>query len=213
MAFFVDHLLVADGGESYGVPIDHAHTAVDEPFAVEVDEDADDAFVARVVHSEGGAVPVARGTEPTQLLEYDAAVLLFPLPSVFHELIAGEAALIDAAVGQHLDHLGLGGYRGVVSAWHPASVLPLHTGAADEDILDGVVEHVAHVEHTSDVGRWDDHGVGDALVGLGVEELLVKPKLIPFLLDFARAVFGCDFHSDWYCVLIFLKKDGGASRG
>ena len=188
-ALLVDDLLVADGGQRLGVPVDHAHAAVDEPLVVEVDEYADDALVAHLVHGEGGAVPVAGGTEAAQLLEDDAAVLLFPLPGVFQEVFAAERPFVDALFGQHLDHLGLGGDGGVVGAGHPAGVLALHAGAADEDVLDGVVEHVAHVEHTGYVGWRYHHRVGHAVVGLRVEEFFVNPELVPFLLDSARVVF------------------------
>ncbi len=159
VAFLIDHLFVGDGGEGFGVPVDHADAAVDEAFVVEVDEDADDTFVADGVHGEGGAVPVAGGAEFTELLEYDAAVFLLPLPGVFHELVAGEVALVDAPFLEHIDHLGFGGDGGVVGAGHPAGVEPHHAGAAHEDVLYGVVEHVAHVEYAGDVGRRYDYGV------------------------------------------------------
>ncbi len=191
MAFLVDDLLVADGCQGLGVPVDHAHAAVDEAFVVEVHEDADDALVAHLVHSECRAVPVAACTQFAQLFQDDAAVLLFPFPGVFHEFVAAERPFVDTAVGEHLDDLGLGGDAGVVGAGHPAGVLALHAGAAHQHVLNGVVEHVAHVEHSRHVGRRNHHGVGHAVVGLRVEEFLVKPELIPFLLYLPRVVLRC----------------------
>ena len=90
LLLLINHLLVAEGGEGGGIPIDHADTTIDQSLTVQIAEDADDAPGADVVHSEGRAIPVARGAEASELLEDDAAVLLFPLPSVAQKLLAGE---------------------------------------------------------------------------------------------------------------------------
>ena len=116
-------------------------------------------------------------------------MLFFPLPSVLQELLARKVALIDAALGQHLHHFGFGGDGGVVGAWHPASILALHASAAHQHVLNGVVEHMTHVKHARYIGRRDDHRVGHALVGFRMKELVVKPILIPFLLNGPRVVF------------------------
>ena len=60
VALLVDDLLVADGGEGLGIPVDHTHAAVDEPLVVEVDEDAHHALVAYIVHREGVCAAAAR---------------------------------------------------------------------------------------------------------------------------------------------------------
>ena len=99
---------------------------------------------------------------------------------MLEELLAGKVAFLDALLGEAVHHLSLSSDRGVVGARHPACVLALHTCAAHEDVLDGVVEHVAHVEHTSHVWWRDYYRVGLASVGLAAEELVVKPVLIPF---------------------------------
>ena len=96
-----------------------------------------------------------------------------PFPSVLQEFLAGEVALLDALFGEFLHHLGFGSDRGMVGTWHPASILAQHTCAAHENILDGIVEHVAHVKHTRHVGWGDDHCIGLAAVGLRVEEFVV----------------------------------------
>ncbi len=199
--FFVFYLLGREGGEGLGVPVDHAESAVDEAFVVEVDEDAGDALAAGLVHGEGCAIPIAAGTELAELLQDDAAMLVGPLPGMLEELLAGEVVLFDALLGEGFHHLSLGGDGGVVGAGDPAGVLALHAGTADYDVLDGVVEHVAHVQHAGDIGRRDDDGVGHAVVGLRVEEFLVEPELVPFLLDGTRVVFRSEFH---YYFLLFL---------
>ena len=60
---------------------------------------------------------------------------------------------------------------------------------ADEDILQRVVERMAHVQLTRDVRRRYDHAVRLlALVDLGVEVLVLLPELIPLLLERLRIV-------------------------
>ena len=83
LRFAVDDLFVGKGGLRGGVPVDHSYAAVDFTFFIQVDEYFDDAFAQRRVHREFGTLPVARSAEFAQLVQDDAAVFLFPLPSVF----------------------------------------------------------------------------------------------------------------------------------
>ena len=190
----IDDLLVREGCLALGVPVDHTQATVDEAFVVEVAEDADDAARTLFVHGEGCAVPVARASQLSQLPEDDAPVLVRPVPGMAQELLACEVAFADALLGQAFDDLGFGGDGGVVRTGHPAGILTLHAGMAHEDVLDGLVEDVPHVEHTGDVGRRDDHGVRFAAVGTACEEPVVHPILIPFALDLGGAVLACQFH-------------------
>ena len=68
--------------------------------------------------------------------------------------VAGEVGLFDALIAKLVDHLGFRGNGGVVGTGHPTRVFALHAGPAYQDVLDGVVEHVAHVQYTGDVG-WE----------------------------------------------------------
>ena len=191
LLLLINHLLVAEGGEGGGIPIDHADTTIDQSLTVQIAEDANDAPRADVVHSEGRAIPVAGSAKASELLEDDAAVLLFPLPSVAQKLLAGEIRLADSALSQSSHHLGLGGDGGVIRARHPAGIAARHACAAHKDVLNRVVEHVPHVEHAGDVGRRDDHRVRLALVREGAKETVVQPVLIPFSLDRRGIVFRC----------------------
>ena len=53
----------------------------------------------------------------------------------------------------------------MVRTRNPAGVLAFHTGTAYKDILDGIIKHVSHVEHTGDVGGRNDDGVGLTTIG------------------------------------------------
>ena len=191
MLILVDHLLIGERRLGLRVPVDHAHAPIDQSFAIEIHEDVDDTLRARLVHRERGAVPVAGATKLTELLEDDATVLMGPVPGMFEELFTGEVGLFDTLLSKFANDLSLRSDGGVVSARHPAGVLALHTGTAYENILNGVVEHVAHMEHTCHVGWGNDHGVRLAAIGVRREKLVVKPILIPFRLYLIRVVLTC----------------------
>ena len=107
------------------------------------------------------------------------------------ELLASEVALLYALFCKTVHHLSLSSDRGVVGAWHPTSVLSLHTCAAHEDILNRIVEHVAHVQYASHVWWRYNDSVGVTSVGLATEEFVVKPVLIPFRFHCLWIVFAC----------------------
>ena len=187
----VDDLLGREHGLCLGVPVDHAQATVDESFLVEVNEHLQHALATLLVHGESRAVPVARGTQLAELLEDDASVLLCPIPGVLEELFAGQVTLLDALGSQLVDHLSFGGDAGMVGSRHPAGVLALHAGTTHQDVLDGIVEHVPHVEHTRDVGRRDDDGIGLTSIGFRTEQFVVHPILVPLGLHFSGVVLTC----------------------
>ena len=189
MLFLVVYFVVAESSLVLWVPVDHTKTTIDETLVVEVDEYLDYAFRAFFVHSERSAVPVARCAELFELLEDDATVGVSPVPSMFEKLFSSEVGLLDAFSSKLVDDFGFGSDRSVVCARYPKSILALHTCAANKDVLDSVVEHVAHVEHTCHVWRWDYDGVWLSIVRLRVEETMFHPVLIPFAFHFGRVVF------------------------
>src|SRR5262249_9003339 len=103
-------------------------------------------------------------------------------------------------------HHVLGGDPAVVGPRDPAGLLAVQAPPAHEDVLEGVVEGVAHVERPGDVGGRDDHGEGAAagprlraeelgllpdaqarlLDGLGVVGLVEHPRHAPLGLRMAR---------------------------
>ena len=94
------------------------------------------------------------------MLDDDAAVFFLPRPDALDEFLAAEVllGLFFLRPYRFLD-LPLGGDAGVVHTRQPERFAAQHAGASGEDVLDGVVEHVAEREHTGDVGRRDDDGI------------------------------------------------------
>jgi hypothetical protein len=101
---------------------------------------------------------------------------------VDERLAAHVGALHALALEVALDH-HLGGDAGMVHADHPQRVLALEAGVADENVLERVVESVADVQRTGDVGRRDDDGEGLGLGACGAEHPLAFPARIPARLD------------------------------
>ena len=88
---------------------------------------------------------------------------------------------------------GLGGDAGVVGAGHPKGIITLHAAEPNEDVLEGVVEGVAHVEGAGDVGRGYDDGIGGGIIRgvrgrVGVETSLAAPELVGLIFDGGRFV-------------------------
>ena len=211
---FVDHLFVRDGGQGRRIPVHHPHAAVNLTLVVQVHENVDHRVAQPLVHRELRPRPVARSAQLLELFEDDPAVFFFPLPSVSEELFAREVGLFDTFGGQFLHYFRLGGDRRVVGARHPAGVFALHPRPAHQHVLDGVVQHVPHVQNPRHVGRRNHDRIGFAAVRLRMEKSVVQPVLVPFVLLFGRVVFGrylCHFvrflNESSFCTL-FAKVYG-----
>ena len=201
LRLLIYYLLVRKCGLCAWIPVYHTHTTVDLALVVEVAEDTNNALCACLVHSKACAVPVARSTELTKLLEDNTTVLLLPLPSVCEELLTGKRRLVNALSLELCYNLSLSSNTCVVSTRHPASVLAKHTRTTHKHILKRVVEHVTHVEHTSYVWRRNNNCKRLALIWLRVEKVVVHPIVVPLLFNLLRRVFVCDLHSLY--VLLF----------
>ena len=155
----VDDLVIRDCCEGNRIPVDHPHSPVDHSLLVEMAECGDYGIRESRLHSEAGAVPVAGCAELAELLENDASVLLLPFPGILEEFLTAEVFLLDAHLGEPGDNLVFGCDAGVVGSRHPAGILAVHPGLADEHVIEGVVEHVAHMKDTRHVWRRDHNGI------------------------------------------------------
>ena len=79
---------IGDRGEKLRVPIDQALVLVDQPSAIELDEDLAHGARKPLVHGEAEPRPIAGGAEALQLADDGVAGLFFPLPDPLDELLA-----------------------------------------------------------------------------------------------------------------------------
>ena len=195
MFLFINDFLVAQRCESFRVPVDHTHAAVDEAFFIKVAEHVYDALRANLIHCERGTFPVAGATEFAELFEDDAAVFMCPIPSVLKEFLASDIGLLDALLSQLVHDFCFCCDGSMVGTRHPACVLALHTRTTDEDVLNRVVQHVTHVKHACDIRRRNHDGVRFTFIRCRMKIVLFHPVLVPFLFGRLRTIFARKFHN------------------
>ena len=167
--FLVDNLFVRKSGQRFRIPVYHTDTAIDQSFIEQVYENFEYAFTTFLIHGEGCTIPVAGCAEFTELFQDDAAVFVCPVPGMFQELIASQVCFLDALGCEFVYDFRFSGDRCMVSPRHPAGILAFHTGTANQNILDGIIKHVSHVQHTSDVRGRNDDGVRFTTIGFRTE--------------------------------------------
>ena len=183
------HLDVAEGGAAARTPVDDPPAPVDDPLLVQADEDGPHRPGEPLVHGEPLPAPVAGVAQAAHLLGDPAPVPPLPLPHPLDEGLPAQVVPGQALSGQlPLDHV-LSGDAGVVGARHPESGVALHALTANQGVLNGHVEGVAHVQRPGDVGRRDDDAVGrTARVLLRTEDAGGFPPGVPLPLDPLRIV-------------------------
>ena len=135
---------------------------------------------ASLVQCKASAGPVAGGAQLLELADDVAAVLLLPVPDPLQKLLASQIVAGEMLVlPQMLLHLDLGGDSGVIGAGEPEGGVALHPFEAHDDVLEGLVQRVTHVEFSGDVGRRDYHREGGlAVVHLRGEVALLAPEVV-----------------------------------
>ena len=77
----------------------------------------------------------------------------------------------------------------MVGAGHPQGLIALHPLGADEDILQGLVKRVTHVELAGHVRGRNDNRIGFLVrIDLGMEKAGVVPEAVQLVLDRFRVV-------------------------
>ena len=189
----IDDLGVRERRLAVRAPIDDAVAAINETFLVIAHEGVHHSGGQILVHREGFLGPVAGGAQTFELLDDPAAVLLFPCPRALEELFPAHVGFGEPFLLLHLlDDLDLCRDGCVVGAGQPQRLESAHTLEAGDDVLDGMIEGVTHVQLSRDVGR--GHHDRERLllvVGMSLEVLALHPEVVDPLLE--RGIVGL-FH-------------------
>ena len=162
------HFDVGNRRQQLGVPVDETLVLVDQPGAKKLDEGLEHGLGRAVVHGETLARPVAGGAETFELVDDGAARFGFPRPDFFQKSLAAEiAAARLLGRGELALHHHLRRYAGMVGSRLPQHVLAAHALVAAQDVLQGIVERMAHMQRAGDIRRRNDDGVGLGAGALG----------------------------------------------
>ena len=155
------HFEIGDRGKQLGVPVHQALVLIDQPFTVQLDEHFHDRARKTLVHREALARPVAGSAETLELIDDGAAALRLPLPDALEEFGAAHVAAAGLLPLHQLpfDH-HLGRDAGMVGAGLPQHVAAAHALEAAENVLQRIVERVAHMQRARHVRRRDHDGEG-----------------------------------------------------
>ena len=176
---------IGNRGLEMRVPVDQTLAAIDQALVIHIHEDLDHgvvevAFLARggtggTGHGKGVARPIKRGAKAFELADDRAAGLLLLLPDFGGEILAGEVGAAFAVFGKLAFHYHLRRNTGVVLTGLPQRVKAAHPVPTHQNILQCIVERMAHVQRSCHVGRRDHdrkgflaRGIGTGLEGTGL---------------------------------------------
>ncbi len=170
MAFDFDlhDLEIGDRGQKLRVPIDEPLVLIDQLFFVELHEDLHDCAGESLVHRKALARPVAGGAESFQLIDDGAAELFFPAPDFFEKFFAAHFAPAGPLMLHQLplDH-HLRGDAGMIGAGLPEHILAAHALEAAENVLQRVVQRMAHMQRARHIRRRNHHRKGLGVAPFG----------------------------------------------
>ena len=113
---------------------------------------------------------------------------------MFQEIFTRQVSLLNSLLCKAIHDFRFGCNGSMVRSRHPTSVLPLHTGTTDQNILNGIVKHVSHMKHACDVWGRNNNRIRLTTIGFRLEKAVIQPILIPLTLYFCGVVLTCNFH-------------------
>ncbi len=149
------------------------------------------------IQREALPAPIAAVADPLHLGRDAVAVLLFPLPDAAHEFFTADLLPRDALGGQAAFHQHLRGDSGVIGTRKEQRVVAAHAMPARRGVDYGVVERVADVQRSGNVGRRDGEGEsGHGRVCIGMKNAGLPPPFGPTGLAALRLVGLFQFHGE-----------------
>ena len=139
----------------------------------------------RLVHREPLAAPIARTTQPLQLIDDNVAVLVLKVPDALKEFLAPQIPAAHAFRFAHLAlHPRLRRDSRVVRTRQPQHLLAILTSPPRQDILQRIVQNVAQMQNPRHIRRRNHNRV--AILHrrrVGFKTFSVDPSGIPFGFD------------------------------
>ena len=180
VVLFPFHFEVGYGRLVVRAPVDDARRAVDPSAVVEGDECGHHRPHIALVHREAEARPVQRSTEDAVLPHDRVADLGVPLVDASLERLAAKLLLGLALGGKLLLDDVLGRDGGMVHARQEENLKAGHAPVSGADVLQRVIERMAHVQLSRDVRRRKADGVFRlGAIRIGREQAGLLPAHVP----------------------------------
>ncbi len=178
------HFQVGQGGPAAGAPVDDVVAPVDEPLFEKPDENFTHRPGQPFVHGKTHPGPVHGSAHALNLVEDLPPVLLLPLPDLFDEFVPPQILSALALCGQSPLHHVLGGNAGMVHTRNPKDLVPFLPVVAAQNILQGEIQGMAHMQTAGDVRGRNDNGVRfSRSIRIRGEGFLLLPVVDPFLFN------------------------------
>ena len=160
-----------------GAPVDGLEALVDVAVAVHFAEDAHLVGLKALVHGQIGVLPIADDAQALEALPLPIHILEGVSLAGGTEVGDGHGLVVEALL---LDDGALNGHAVVIPAGDVGGVVAAHGVGADNEVLDGLVQGVAHMDIAVGEGRAVVQGeAGLALVLL--HQLVIHVQLFPGL--------------------------------
>ena len=172
-------LVVRESRTAAGTPVYDVVAFIDEALIVKLSKDLRDGLRATLVERKALARPVGRIAEHTLLMDDRSAVLLLPFPDALDECLAPEILTALTLLAERLLDDVLSRDAGMVGTGEPKRILTLHTAPPDENILNRLIERMAHVKNARHVRRRNYYGIALAVARLLMKITVLLPKRIP----------------------------------
>ncbi len=180
LPLLMQHFQVAQHCQTNGTPVDQPRFAVNQAFVVQPHKH----FPHHPRHlrrkRKSLSRPVAALPNALHLLGDLVAGFFFPFPNLLFEFRAPELLIVNALIHQVLHNHSLRGDSRMVGARQIQGVVPPHPEPASQNIDLGVLQHVANVQRTSHVWRWDDDRENwTERIHFGAKQIVLHPKFRP----------------------------------
>ena len=188
-------------------PVRDAEALIDQAFFIEGNENLTNGTRTDIIHGETFTGPVAGRAEASDLQTDAVAEFFLPLPYTFQEFFTAEIIFIETFFSDLLFDLDLRCDAGMIFARQPQDIVALHSLVTDQNILQGIIERMPHVQLTGDIWRRQHNAVRFFFrICFIMEYTMIFPEVIPFLFDLTGIVFSQIFHVFCHIVHSYNKK-------
>ena len=185
----VFHLKIGKRRQAAGAPVDQTVVPVDQALLVKRHKHFPHGTGKPLVHGKALAHPVAGSAQALELGDDLSAGFAPPAPHPLDKGITPYLVTIGSLLGKLLFHHILGGNAGMIGAGHPQHLIAAHPFPAHQNILQGVVQGMADMQHPGYIWWRNNYGVlWFVRVFVRMEKAVFFPETVPSAFNFAGIV-------------------------